>query len=94
MGPSGAETRLPTTFTFKVEGNKLTGTVNSLRGNYEILDGKVDGDSITFSALVSVNNNRLRLLYDGRITADGIDFISKFEGGDRSDQFVARRRPA
>jgi len=27
LGPSGSETKLPTTFTFKVEGDKLNGTV-------------------------------------------------------------------
>jgi hypothetical protein len=91
LGPSGAETKLPTTFTFKVEGSKLTGTVHTPRGDFEILDGKIDGESITFHAMVSVGSNRLKLLYDGRITADGIDFISKFEGGDRSDQFLATR---
>jgi hypothetical protein len=93
MGPSGSESPIPTTFTFKVEGGKLTGTVSSSRGNFEIQDGKVAGDSITFSALITVGNNRLKLLYDGRITAEGIDFISKFDGGDRSDHFVATRPP-
>ncbi len=91
LGPSGSETRLPTTFTFKVDGEKVTGTVHTPRGDFEILDGKIDGDSIKFSALVSVGSNRLKLLYDGRITADGIDFLSKFEGGDRSDHFLATR---
>lgn len=91
MGPSGSETPVPTTFTFKVEGDKLTGTVNSPRGTFEILDGKVAGDSIRFNVLVTASNNRFKMLYDGRITADGIDFISKIEGGDRSDHFLARR---
>jgi hypothetical protein len=92
MGPSGSEQAIPTTFTFRVEGGKLTGTVESARGNSEIVDGKIDGDALTFSVIATINNNRVKMLYDGRVTPDGIDFISKFEGGDRSDHFVARRR--
>jgi hypothetical protein len=33
-------------------------------------------------------------LYDGRITEEGIDFIAKIEGGERSDHFLAKRVPA
>jgi len=91
MGPSGSETPVPTTFTFQVEAGKLSGTVKSPRGNFEIMDAKVDGDSIRFSVIVNANNNRFKMLYDGKIAADGIDFISKIEGGDRSDHFLARR---
>jgi hypothetical protein len=93
MAPSGSETPLPITLTFKVEGDKLTGALSSPRGNYEIIEGKIGGDSVTFSALVGAGNNRLKMLFDGRITADGIDFISKFAGGDRSDHFIAKRLP-
>jgi hypothetical protein len=93
MAPSGSETPVPTTFTFKMEGNKVTGSVSSPRGNYEVLDGKVDGDSVTFTALVTVGNNPIKLLYDGKITSEGIDFLSSFEGGDRTDHFIAKRLP-
>jgi hypothetical protein len=94
IGPSGSETPVATTFTFKVEGGKLTGTVKSPHGNHQILDGKVEGDSITFSVLVTASNNRFKMLYDGKITADGIDFISKIEGNERSDHFLAKRLSA
>jgi hypothetical protein len=90
MGPSGAESPLPTTFTFTVEGGKLTGTVQSPRGTFEILDGKIDGDSMKFSILVT-GGAKIKILYDGKVTADGIDFISHYEGSDRSDHFVAKR---
>jgi hypothetical protein len=93
MGPSGAETPLPTTFTFKVEGAKLTGTVQSPRGTFEILDGKIEGDAMKFSILVT-GGAKIKILYDGKVTADGIDFISHYEGSDRSDHFLAKRLPA
>jgi hypothetical protein len=91
MGSSGSEMPVPTTFTFKVEGTKLTGTVSSPRGKFEITEGKIDGDSIKFSIVMTAGNTRSKMLYDGRIKPDGIDFISKIEGGDRSDQFLAKR---
>ena len=93
MGPSGAETPLPTTFTFKVEGGKLTGTVQNSRGTFEILDGNIEGDSMKFSILVTAGG-KIKILYDGKVTADGIDFISHYEGSDRSDHFLAKRLPA
>jgi hypothetical protein len=38
------------TFTFKVEGAKLTGTVQGAQDDTPIQNGKVDGDEISFSA--------------------------------------------
>lgn len=93
MAPFGSEAPVPTTFTFIVDGEKLMGTVSSPRGEYEILAGRVDGDLLTFNILVSVDDSRLKLLYDGKITEEGLDFISKFENGDRSDHFVAKPVP-
>jgi hypothetical protein len=93
MGPSGAETPLPTTFTFRVEGGKLTGTVTSPRGTFEIQDGNIEGDSIKFSILITAGA-KIKILYDGKVTADGIDFLSHYEGSDRSDHFLAKRLPA
>ena len=89
MGPSGSEQAIPTAFTFKVDGAKLTGTVENQRGSYEILDGKVDGDSVTFG--IQLTGGGAKLNYDGRITAEGIDFIAKIDGTDRSDHFLATR---
>jgi hypothetical protein len=38
------------TFTFKVEGGKLTGTVQGSQDDTPIQNGKVDGDEISFTA--------------------------------------------
>jgi hypothetical protein len=89
MAHGGAEQAIPTKFTFKVEGEKLTGTVESPRGKYEIQDGKINGDAVTFNIVVTPGN--FKMMYDGRITDEGIDFIAKIEGGERSDHFVAER---
>lgn len=89
MAHGGATQATPTTFTFKVEGDKLTGTVKGPEGEYEIKDGKIDGRTVTFNITVTPGN--AKMMYDGRIDDDGIDFITKFEGGERSDQFLAER---
>ena len=92
MSSSGADTPVQTTFLLKREGDKLTGTVSSVRGGYEIVDGKVDGDSVVFSIVVT-GDTSFKILYDGRVTTEGIGFITTFEGRDRSDHFIAKRLP-
>jgi hypothetical protein len=50
------------TFTFKVDGNKLTGETNSsMMGKSEIADGKVDGDNVTFTITVKFQDNEMKL---------------------------------
>ena len=36
-------------FTFQVEGEKLAGTVSSAMGEMPLTDGKVDGETLTFT---------------------------------------------
>lgn len=91
LGAGGGELPEPTTFIFKVEDGKLTGTVSTPRGDFEIRDGKVEENSVLFHIVMGGNT---KILYDGRIEEDGIDFIAKFEGRDRSNHFVARRVPS
>ena len=76
MGAGGSESPVETTFTFQVTGDKLTGTVSSSHGEFEIQDGKVDGDSITFSLVVP----GAKILYDGEVVEEGVDFLASFEG--------------
>ena len=90
MGSGGAEQPIPTTFTFKVEGSKLTGTVVSPFGEFEIRDGKVDGNTILFS----IEAGGSTIAYDGLVKEEGIDFIAKFVGRDRSNHFLATRVPS
>ena len=87
MAAGGGDSPVEATFTFKAAGDKLTGAVSSSRGEYEIQDGKVDGDSITFSLVVP----GAKILYDGKIGEEGIDFLASFEGRGRTDHFVAKR---
>ncbi len=90
MGGGGAESPIDVTFNFKVDGANLTGTVSSSRGEFEIQDGKIADESMTFTLEVP----GARILFDGRMIEEGIDFIGEFEGRGRSDHFVAERASA
>ena len=90
MSASGDSTPMPTTFTFAVSGDSLTGTVSSAAGTFDIEDGKIDGDAITFTIQVT-GGSPFKMFYDGRVVDEGLDFIVKVEGRDRSDHFVAKR---
>src|SRR5437867_1400353 len=53
-----------TTFVFKVEGEKLTGTAeNRFSGEVPITDGKVDGDNLSFTVAANFNGNEFKFSY-------------------------------
>jgi len=80
------------TFTFKVDGEKLTGTVSGMQGDVEIKDGTVKGDDIAFSVVRSFQGNEVKINYKGKVAGSEIKFTSQREGGDRPPQeFVAKR---
>jgi len=81
-----------TTFTFKVDGNALTGTVSGFRGEMPISDGKIDGDQISFSQTLEFNGNSFKLLYTGTVSGDEIKLTRTREGGEgQPQQFTAKR---
>ena len=87
----GGETR-ETTFNFKVEGEKLTGTMSGFQGDVPISDGKISGDAISFKVKISFNNNEVTLLYNGKISGDEIKFTRTREGGNNpGTEFTAKR---
>lgn len=88
----GGETR-EQTFNFKVEGDKLTGTVAGPRGELAIEDGKVSGDEISFKQTVEFNNNKFTFKYKGKVSGNEIKFTREREGGEgRTQEFVAKRK--
>jgi hypothetical protein len=82
---------METTFDFKVEGEKLTGTVTTQRGDAPISDGTVKGDTIAFSQTLSFNGNEFKILYKGTVAGGEIKFTRQREGGDRVSEFVAKK---
>src|ERR1019366_9288186 len=59
------------TFTFKVDGGKLTGTITmGPMGEAPISEGKVDGDNISFAVVRDMDGNQFRINYKGKVSGD------------------------
>ena len=61
------------TFTFKVEGAKLTGTVAGPAGQLPINDGKAEGDKVSFTQATTVGAMNVTLRYTGIVKGDTIE---------------------
>ena len=70
------------TYTFKVEGATLTGTVLGPQGDpIQIENGKVDGNKFSFTVKVH-GDQEMTINNTGVIDGDEITLTTKFEGAD------------
>jgi hypothetical protein len=89
----GGQTR-ETTFTFKAEGGKLTGTVSGMQGEAPIADGIIKGDDISFTQTFTPpqGGDAIKVVYKGKISGDEIKFTRAREGGSQPPaEFTAKR---
>jgi hypothetical protein len=85
-GPNGAMER---TFTFKVDGNKVTGeSTSSMMGKSAISDGKIEGDTVSFVLTGKFGDQEVKLNYKGKISGNEIKFSSEIAGGDGGGQAI------
>ena len=75
------------TFTFKVDGGKLTGTVAGSQDETPIQNGKVNGDEISFTAERPFG----MFTYSGKVSGGEIKFKVTFN--DQSFEMTAKRMP-
>jgi hypothetical protein len=69
------------TFTFKVDGKKLTGETSSqMMGKSEITDGVIDGDNLSFSITGNLQGTEMKLNYKGTVKGDEIKLSSEAAG--------------
>lgn len=80
-----------TTFNFKVDGDKLTGTVSGRQNDNPISDGKVNGDDVSFTVKMSFGGNDVVLNYKGKAAGEEIKFSRTREGSDQAQEFTAKR---
>ena len=78
------------TYTFKVDGGKLTGTAKSNLGSGTISGGTVNGDDIAFVENLDYQGMPLEITYKGKISGDEIKFSRTVVEGINED-FVAKR---
>jgi enterochelin esterase-like enzyme len=87
------------TFTLKQDGTNLTGKANSEAGERkreaELMEGKVDGDKISFVEMLDFQGSEIRITYTGRLTTnvDEISFTREV-GKFAKEEIVARRGEA
>lgn len=83
------------TFTFKVEGEKLTGTITTPRGESPISDGKIAGDEVSFTQTLEFGGNQVKFLYKGKVSDNEIKFTRQREGGQgQAREFTAKKKPS
>lgn len=70
----------PVSFTFKQDGDKLTGSVANPQGGdpIEITDGKVDGDTIAFK----VSFNGITITHKGTLSGEQLKLESTSDSAD------------
>jgi hypothetical protein len=74
------------TFVFKVDGDKLTGTMTGPQGEVPLQDGKVSGDQISFSTA----GGNAKILFKGTVSGDQIKMTRTREGGE-GREFTLKR---
>ena len=84
----------------KVEGDKVTGklTAPSRDGgttDTDIQDGKISGDTVSFSVVREFNGNKMTSKYSGKVSAEGIKGkIDIDRGGDTTTRDWEAKREA
>jgi hypothetical protein len=78
------------TYTFKLDGDKMTGTAESQFGKTEIAEGAVKGDDITFVENLDFQGNPLKITYKGKISGDEIKFTRNVADM-VTEEFTAKR---
>ena len=79
-----------TTFTFKADGEKLTGTVSGRQADTPITDGKISGDEISFVVVRNMGGEERKIQYKGKLAGDEIKLTMSF-GDMPPREMVAKR---
>jgi hypothetical protein len=83
---------VPLTFHLKVAAGVVTGTVEGLPGGVaEIKEGKMDGDSMTFSVMTDYQGSPVKLVYKGKLSAGEIKFAFGTEDGSWGTEMTAAK---
>jgi hypothetical protein len=80
------------TFNFKVDGNKLTGdTTSDMTGTSEIENGSIDGDNISFTLALKIQDNDIKASYTGKVEGDQIKLTVTIQGLDQTIEYTVKR---
>jgi hypothetical protein len=86
--PNGAR---ETTFVFKADGDKLTGTVAGGRGGEApIENGKIKGDDVSFTVTRKFQDREFKMEYKGKVDGDMMKLSTQM--GERSVEMTAKKQ--
>ena len=73
------------------DGDRLTGTVGAKRRDLEIKDGKISGDTVTFTTTSRGKKQQqaIKILWTGRIEGNELKGTRQREGGKQGRPFTA-----
>ena len=81
-------------FTFKTDGDKLTGKaaveVGGEKHEAELTEGKITGDTVSFVEMLNFQGNEILIRYSGKIGTNEIDFTREV-GDIATENFKAAR---
>ncbi len=80
-----------TNYTFKVDGDKLTGTIGGGMGETAISEGKINGDEISFVVVRSMGGEERKIQYKGKVSGDEIKLSITFNPDQPPREVVAKR---
>jgi hypothetical protein len=83
--PTRGET-VSATFTFKVDGDKLTGSMTGPQGEVTLDEGKVSGNQISFST----TGGNAKINFQGTVAGNEIKMTRTREGG-QAREFTLKR---
>jgi uncharacterized protein involved in outer membrane biogenesis len=97
MPAQGDRPERTSTLKLKVDGDKVTGTINGRpnQDDIKISDGKISGDDITFSVTREFNGNSRTQKFAGKLSGDTIKGKitgTGRDGGETSREWVAKRK--
>jgi hypothetical protein len=81
----------PTTFNFKVDGEKLGGTMTGPQGDIPLQEGKVAGNQISFSTTLDFGGNSVKIVYKGTVNGDQIKMAREREGSGQPREYTIKR---
>jgi hypothetical protein len=80
-----------TNYTFKVDGDKLTGTVSGRQADTAITEGKIAGDEISFVVVRTMGGEERKIQYKGKVSGDEIKLSITFNPDQPPREVVAKR---
>lgn len=79
------------TYDFVVKDTKLTGKAKSDLGESEILEGKVEGDKVSFVEMLKFQDMDIRIQYTGTVASDDEIKFTRQVADFATEQLVAKR---